>query len=216
MQCSSGIARSLSRGGRTRAPSPRAASSTGYDGRPGGKSRPHLATVVARLNRRPRRVYVMGQRTKWGNCSSQKNLSFNWRLILAPDYVLRYLVPSLPRVEVDLDSRPRTMTAHAIIQQGRSVSAHKSGHYSLTYGGGGCMNDRKARHRAEVKWACGPLALFVSLRAFEYVNKTSDAATYSVACCSSTSIVPHLLTASLPRQCCDRALATRYADGSRI
>lgn len=34
----------------------------------------------------------MDQRTKWGNCSSRRNLSFNWRLILAPDYVLRYLV----------------------------------------------------------------------------------------------------------------------------
>lgn len=34
----------------------------------------------------------MGQRTKWGNCSARRNLSFNWRLILAPDYVLRYLV----------------------------------------------------------------------------------------------------------------------------
>lgn len=37
-------------------------------------------------------MYVMGQRTRWGNCSSRRNLSFNWRLILAPDYVLRYLV----------------------------------------------------------------------------------------------------------------------------
>ena len=52
----------------------------------------HLAAVTGRLGQRPRRVYVMGQRTKWGNCSSRKNLSFNWRLILAPDYVLRYLV----------------------------------------------------------------------------------------------------------------------------
>ncbi len=51
-----------------------------------------LATVTARLGRHPQRVYLMGQRTKWGNCSSRKNLSFNWRLILAPDYVLRYLV----------------------------------------------------------------------------------------------------------------------------
>jgi len=52
----------------------------------------HLATVTARLGQRPQRVYVMGQRTKWGNCSPRKNLSFNWRLILAPDHVLRYLV----------------------------------------------------------------------------------------------------------------------------
>lgn len=52
----------------------------------------HLEVVIARLGRRPERVYVMGQRTKWGNCSSRRNLSFNWRLILAPDFVLRYLV----------------------------------------------------------------------------------------------------------------------------
>jgi len=52
----------------------------------------HLAIVTARLGQRPQSVYVMGQRTKWGNCSARRNLSFNWRLILAPDYVLRYLV----------------------------------------------------------------------------------------------------------------------------
>lgn len=52
----------------------------------------HLVVVTGRLGHRPQRVYVMGQRTKWGSCSALKNLSFNWRLILAPDYVLRYLV----------------------------------------------------------------------------------------------------------------------------
>lgn len=52
----------------------------------------HLSVVTARLGRSPQRVYVMGQRTKWGNCSPRQNLSFNWRLILAPDYDLRYLV----------------------------------------------------------------------------------------------------------------------------
>jgi predicted metal-dependent hydrolase len=52
----------------------------------------HLEAITARLGQRPQRVYVMGQRTKWGNCSSCRNLSFNWRLVLAPDYVLRYLV----------------------------------------------------------------------------------------------------------------------------
>jgi predicted metal-dependent hydrolase len=52
----------------------------------------HLDAISSRLGQRAGRVYVMGQRTKWGNCSSRRNLSFNWRLILAPDYVLRYLV----------------------------------------------------------------------------------------------------------------------------
>ena len=52
----------------------------------------YLPVVTARIGQEPARVYVMGQRTKWGNCSSRRNLSFNWRLILAPDFVLRYLV----------------------------------------------------------------------------------------------------------------------------
>ncbi len=51
-----------------------------------------LSIITRRLNRTPNRVYLMGQRTKWGNCSRLGNLSFNWRLILAPDFVLRYLV----------------------------------------------------------------------------------------------------------------------------
>jgi predicted metal-dependent hydrolase len=52
----------------------------------------HLETVTSKLRQWPKGIYVMGQRTKWGNCSSDRNLSFNWRLILAPDFVLRYLV----------------------------------------------------------------------------------------------------------------------------
>lgn len=51
----------------------------------------HLVDVGKRVKRTPNRVYVMGQRTKWGNCSALGNLSFNWRLIMAPDYVLRYI-----------------------------------------------------------------------------------------------------------------------------
>lgn len=51
-----------------------------------------LETVTARLRQNPQRVYVMGQRTKWGNCSGARNLSFNWRLILTPEFVMRYLV----------------------------------------------------------------------------------------------------------------------------
>ncbi len=52
----------------------------------------HLDAVTRRLKRSPRKVFVMSQRTKWGNCSARQNLSFNWRLVLAPDFVLRYLV----------------------------------------------------------------------------------------------------------------------------
>jgi predicted metal-dependent hydrolase len=52
----------------------------------------HIAELGKRLKRAPNRIYVMGQRTKWGNCSALGNLSFNWRLVMAPDFVLRYIV----------------------------------------------------------------------------------------------------------------------------
>lgn len=52
----------------------------------------HLENLSRRLRRTPSAVYVMGQRTKWGNCSALGNLSFNWRLIMAPEFVLRYIV----------------------------------------------------------------------------------------------------------------------------
>lgn len=38
------------------------------------------------------RVFIRDQRSKWGACSSQGNLSFNWRLVMAPLDVLRYVV----------------------------------------------------------------------------------------------------------------------------
>jgi predicted metal-dependent hydrolase len=44
------------------------------------------------LGASPGRLYIMDQQTKWGNCSSLRNLSFNWRIIMAPPWVLDYLV----------------------------------------------------------------------------------------------------------------------------
>jgi predicted metal-dependent hydrolase len=52
----------------------------------------HLDAVTTRLRCQSGKVLIMGQRTKWGNCSALGNLSFNWRLIMAPEFVLRYLV----------------------------------------------------------------------------------------------------------------------------
>lgn len=44
------------------------------------------------LKRTPNRVYIRGQRTKWGNCSKLRNLSFNWRLVMAPERTLDAIV----------------------------------------------------------------------------------------------------------------------------
>ena len=52
----------------------------------------HLRVRGKEMRQRPGRVYVMGQRTKWGGCSRRRNLSFNWRLVMAAPEVLDYIV----------------------------------------------------------------------------------------------------------------------------
>lgn len=51
-----------------------------------------LAVRSAEMGQQPKRIYIMNQRTKWGACSTKGNLTFNWRLILAPPEVLDYIV----------------------------------------------------------------------------------------------------------------------------
>ncbi len=40
----------------------------------------------------PHRVMVRDTRSRWGSCSTRKNLSFSWRLIMAPPDILHYVV----------------------------------------------------------------------------------------------------------------------------
>ncbi|HEU5315972.1 MAG TPA: YgjP-like metallopeptidase domain-containing protein [Chloroflexota bacterium] len=51
-----------------------------------------LALITPLLGVTPRRVFLRSQRTMWGSCSTRGNVSFNWRCVMAPDHVLRYLV----------------------------------------------------------------------------------------------------------------------------
>jgi predicted metal-dependent hydrolase len=48
--------------------------------------------LAARLGRSPGRITIRDTRSRWGSCSSAGDLSFSWRLVLAPDWVLTYVV----------------------------------------------------------------------------------------------------------------------------
>ena len=45
-----------------------------------------------KLGVKPSRITVRDTASRWGSCSSARSLSFSWRLILAPDFVLDYVV----------------------------------------------------------------------------------------------------------------------------
>ena len=45
-----------------------------------------------RLGVKPSRITVRDTASRWGSCSSARSLSFSWRLILAPEFVLDYVV----------------------------------------------------------------------------------------------------------------------------
>ncbi|MBI3446896.1 MAG: M48 family metallopeptidase [Magnetospirillum sp.] len=51
----------------------------------------HARRHAARLGRRLGRVSVRDTHSRWGSCTSSGDLSFSWRLILAPDWVGDYV-----------------------------------------------------------------------------------------------------------------------------
>src|ERR1700730_5169539 len=75
---------------------------------PAGDARPALARyyrraaraeIAPRLDRaselagcRYKDLTIRAQRTRWGSCSTSGRMSFNWRLLLAPERVLEYVV----------------------------------------------------------------------------------------------------------------------------
>lgn len=54
------------------------------------KPRAHrMGTEIGRL---PVRISMRDTRSRWGSCSRAGNLNFSWRLVMAPEYVLHYVV----------------------------------------------------------------------------------------------------------------------------
>jgi len=45
-----------------------------------------------RMGKKPAAVKITGAKTRWGSCSSKKSINFSWRLIMADDDVIDYVV----------------------------------------------------------------------------------------------------------------------------
>jgi predicted metal-dependent hydrolase len=68
---------------------------------------PRLDAATARAGTTYSRLSIRAQRTRWASCSSTGAMSFNWRLLLAPEEVLDYVVEhEVAHLEV-LDHSPR-------------------------------------------------------------------------------------------------------------
>ena len=53
---------------------------------------PLVEIKAAQLGRPAGRVSIRDQRSRWGSCAANGNLAFSWRLILAPETILDYVV----------------------------------------------------------------------------------------------------------------------------
>lgn len=53
---------------------------------------PRVACKAEAAGARAGRIAIRDSETNWGSCSARGNLSFSWRLVMAPPYVLDYVV----------------------------------------------------------------------------------------------------------------------------
>ncbi|MBM3519005.1 MAG: M48 family metallopeptidase, partial [Alphaproteobacteria bacterium] len=66
--------------------------------------------MAARIARRLSRVSLRDPRTRWGSCSPRGSLSYSWRLILAPDAVIDYVVAHEVAHLAEMNHGPRFWT----------------------------------------------------------------------------------------------------------
>ena len=53
---------------------------------------PKAIGMATKLNRKVGRITIRDTKSRWGSCTPSGNLSFCWRLILTPEWVLDYVI----------------------------------------------------------------------------------------------------------------------------
>jgi predicted metal-dependent hydrolase len=53
---------------------------------------PRAKSMAGDIGRPVKKVAVRDTRSRWGSCTRDGSLSFSWRLVMAPEYVLNYVV----------------------------------------------------------------------------------------------------------------------------
>ena len=83
-----------------------------------GEIAPRLDAAVARAGTRYSGLTIRSQKTRWASCSSTGAMSFNWRLLLAPEAVLEYVVRHEAAHLAVMDHSPRFWAVMARLMPG--------------------------------------------------------------------------------------------------
>ncbi|MCL2122240.1 MAG: M48 family metallopeptidase [Clostridiales bacterium] len=66
-----------------------------------------LAIYTERMNVSPAGFHITGAKTRWGSCSGKKSLNFSWRLMMAEEEVIDYVVVHELAHILELNHSPR-------------------------------------------------------------------------------------------------------------
>jgi predicted metal-dependent hydrolase len=82
---------------------------------------PRLDAAAAAVGKSYTKLTIRDQRTRWGSCSSAGAMSFNWRLLLAPEAVLEYVVRHEAAHLAVMDHSPRFWSLMGRLMPGYEV-----------------------------------------------------------------------------------------------
>ncbi|RMD63790.1 MAG: M48 family peptidase [Alphaproteobacteria bacterium] len=92
---------------------------------------------AARIGRTVRRISVREMRTRWGSCNANGDMSFCWRLILAPEWVVDYVVAHEVAHLAEMNHGPRFWALTARLTDRPEAARHwlrRHGEGLLRYG----------------------------------------------------------------------------------